>query len=73
MMNFQEIIDSIETLSVEDQERLFELIRKRRIEARRTAIATHATEVFRAVEMGTAERGNFENLKAYLLGDEEEE
>lgn len=33
-MTFQEIIDSIELLPTEDQEQLFELIHKRRIEAR---------------------------------------
>lgn len=41
-MTFQEIIELIEELSQEDQELLFELIHKRRIEARRTEIATNA-------------------------------
>jgi hypothetical protein len=71
MMTFQEIIDCIEDLSTEDQEQLFELIRKRRIEARRTEIAANAQEVFKSVEMGTAKRGTFENLKSYLLDDDE--
>jgi hypothetical protein len=72
MMTFQEIVDSIEGLSMEDQEQLFELIRKRRVEARRAEIAANAQEVFKAVEMGTAKRGSFEDLKAYLLTDESE-
>jgi hypothetical protein len=72
MMTFQEIVDSIEGLSMEDQEQLFELIRKRRVEARRAEIAANAQEVFKAVEMGTAKRGSFEDLKAYLLTDENE-
>jgi hypothetical protein len=72
MMTFQEIVDSIEGLSMEDQDQLFELIRKRRVEARRAEIATNAQEVFKAVEMGTAKRGSFEDLKAYLLTDENE-
>jgi hypothetical protein len=72
MMTFQEIVDSIEGLSIEDQEQLFELIRKRRVEARRAEIAANAQEVFKAVEMGTAKRGSFEDLKAYLLTDEHE-
>ncbi|MGF1500081.1 MAG: hypothetical protein ACFB8W_25110 [Elainellaceae cyanobacterium] len=71
-MIFQEIIDSIESLSVEDQEQLFELIRKRRIEARRSEIAANAQETFKAIEMGTAKRGSFEDLKAYLLADDDE-
>jgi hypothetical protein len=72
MKTFQEIVDSIESLSMEDQEELFELIRKRRVEARRTEIAANAQEAFKAVEMGTAKRGSFEDLKAYLLTDENE-
>jgi hypothetical protein len=72
MITFQEIVDSIEGLSMEDQEELFELIRKRRVEARRAEIAANAQEVFKAVEMGTAKRGSFEDLKAYLLTDENE-
>jgi hypothetical protein len=72
MMTFQEIVDSIEGLSMEDQEQLFELIRKRRVEARRAEIAANAQEVFKAVELGTAKRGSFEDLKAYLLTDENE-
>jgi hypothetical protein len=71
-MTFQEIIDSIDVLSMGEQEELFELIRKRRVEARRAEIAVNAQEVLRAVEMGTAKRGDFEEIKTYLLsiGDE---
>jgi hypothetical protein len=71
-MTFQEIIDSIDVLSMGEQEELFELIRKRRVEARRAEIAVNAQEVLRAVEMGTAKRGDFEEIKAYLLSDDEE-
>jgi len=63
MITFQEM---------NDQDRLFELIRKRRIENRRAEIAANAQEVFRAVEMGTSKRGTFEDLKAYLLEDDDE-
>lgn len=72
MMTFQEMIDSIESLTIEDQDHLFELIRKRRIEARRAEIAANAQEVFKAVEMGTAKRGTFEDLKSYLLENDDE-
>ena len=72
MITFQEIIDSIEVLPTEDQDQLFELIRKRRVEARRAEIATNAQEVFQTVEMGTAKRGTFEELKVYLLDDDDE-
>jgi hypothetical protein len=72
MTTFQEIINSIESLSIEDQEQLFELIRKRRIEARRAEIAANAQEVFKAVETRTAKQGTFEELKSYLLADDNE-
>ena len=71
-MTFQEIIDSIEVLPTEDQDQLFELIHKRRIEARRAKIAANAQEVFEAVEMGTAKRRTFEELKSYLLENDDE-
>jgi hypothetical protein len=71
-MTFQEIIDSIENLPIEEQEYLFELIRKRRIENRRSEIATNAQKVLKAVEAGTAIKGNFEDLKSYLLAEDEE-
>jgi len=72
MITFQEIIDSIEVLPTEDQDQLFELIHKRRVEARRAEIAANAQEVFQAVEMGTAKRGTFKELKSYLLEDDNE-
>lgn len=72
MMTFQDIIESIEKLSLDDQDLLFELIRKRRIEARRAEIAANAQEVLQAVEAGTAKGGDFEAVKAYLLSDEDE-
>jgi hypothetical protein len=72
MMIFQEIVDSLGSLSIEDRDRLFELIRKQRMEKREDEILANAKEVFEAVEMGTAKRGTFEDLKSYLLADDEE-
>ncbi len=70
-MTVQEIIDQVKSLSTKDQDQLFELIRKQRIENRRAEILASAQEVFRAVETGTAMRGTFEELKSYLLEDDE--
>jgi len=70
-MIFQEIIDQVRSLSIEDQDYLFELIRKQRIDARRKEIAANAQEIFKAVEEGTAMKGSFEDLKTYLLDEEE--
>ncbi|MCC3509789.1 MAG: hypothetical protein JGK29_11975 [Microcoleus sp. PH2017_17_BER_D_A] len=58
-MTVQEIIAQVESLSIEDQDQLFELIRKRRIENRRDEILANAQEV-----------GTFEELKSYLLEEE---
>ena len=73
MMTYQEIIDRIESLPIEEQDDLFELIRKRRIEQRRTEIATKGERLRQSVKMGTAERfDNVEDLKLYLFADDEE-
>ena len=70
MMVFQQIIDSIEGLSIEDQDYLFELIRKRRIENRRQEILANSEEVMKSFKDGTAKRGSVDDLIADLLGDD---
>lgn len=71
-MNYQEIIERIEDLPVEDQNDLFELIRKRRVEQRRTEIAAKGERLRQAVKMGTAQQfNNVEDLKSYLFADDE--
>ncbi|WP_293139833.1 hypothetical protein [Okeania sp. SIO3I5] len=44
-ISFQEIIDSVEKLSIDEQDYLFELIKKRRIEKRRLEIANDAQAI----------------------------
>ena len=70
MMTLQEIIDQVQSLSIEDQDQLFELIRKRRIENRRAEILANAQEVMEAFKNGTAKRGSVDDLIADLLGDD---
>jgi hypothetical protein len=70
MIVFQEIIDSIEVLSIEDQDYLFELIRKRRIENRRREILANSEELMQSFKDGTAKRGSVDDLIADLLGDD---
>ena len=69
---FQDIIDSLESLSVEDQDYLFDLIRKRRVGKRRLEIQENGEETLQALAIGAAIRGTAEDIKAYLLEDEEE-
>ncbi len=71
MMVFQQIIDSIEGLSIEDQDYLFELIRKRRIESRRQEILANSEEVMKSFKNGTAKKGSVDDLIADLLGDDD--
>ena len=71
MMTFQKIIESIETLPVEDQDYLFDLIRRRRISQRRTEILAKAQEAMQAVKDGTAKRGSFQDLIADLLENDD--
>lgn len=71
MMTLQEIIAQVQSLSIEDQEQLFELIRKRRVENRRAEILANAQEVMEAFKNGTAKRGSVDDLIADLLGDDD--
>ncbi|ACK64748.1 conserved hypothetical protein [Rippkaea orientalis PCC 8801] len=71
-ISFQEIIESIESLSLEDQDYLFDLIQKRRIDKRRLSILNNGEKTLKSLELGTAKKGSAEEIKAYLLEDEEE-
>ncbi|MFM9267606.1 hypothetical protein [Tychonema sp. BBK16] len=71
MMSIQEIIDQVQSLSIEDQDQLFELIAKQRIENRRAEILANAQEVMQAFKNGTAKRGSVDDLIADLFGDDD--
>ena len=71
MMTFQKIIESIETLPVEDHDYLFDLIHRRRISQRRTEILANAQEAMQAVKDGTAKRGSVQDLIADLLENDD--
>lgn len=67
---FQSVIESVEALSEEEQDILFDLIQKRRIAKRRQEIAQHAIETLEAVKNGTAQRGTAAEIMADIFGDE---
>ncbi len=69
-LSFDEVLNNIESLTVEDQDLLFEIIQKRRIEARREEIAQNAKETIKSFQDGIANIGNLDNLKADLLEQE---
>lgn len=67
----QAIIESVEALSEDEQDLLFDLIYKRRITKRRQEIATNAKATMQAVNNGTATRGTAAEVMASIFGDEE--
>jgi hypothetical protein len=61
-MTVEEIVDSIDRLSIEDQEKLFELIRQRRVEQQETEILASRRELKQAIANGTAKNGSVRDL-----------
>jgi hypothetical protein len=69
MMTVEEIVDSIDRLSIEDREKLFELISKRRIVQQEAEILASRRELKQAIANGTAKKGSVQDLITDLLGD----
>jgi hypothetical protein len=68
-MTVEDIVNSIDRLSIEDQEKLFELVRKREIEHQEAEILASRRELKQAISNGTAKRGNVQDLITDLQGD----
>ncbi len=68
-MTVEDIVESIERLSIEDQEKLFDLIRQRRSQQQEAEILASRRELKQAIAEGTAKKGNVRDLIADLLGD----
>ena len=60
-------------MSIEDQDYLFDLIRKRRIEKRRSEIADNAQAILTDLQEGKAKIGTVDDLIADLLEEEDDE
>ena len=71
-ITFENVLEYLETLSEEEQEEVFDLVKKRRIEKRRSEIAENGRKTFEAMEKGTAKRSSVEDIKSYLLADRKE-
>ncbi|ACK70255.1 conserved hypothetical protein [Gloeothece citriformis PCC 7424] len=65
-ISFQKVVEYVEALSPEEQDLLFSLIQKRRIDERRTEIAANANETLKAWHQGRAKRGSVNDLRADL-------
>lgn len=70
---FHELVEYVDALSETDQEMLFDLIRKRRIEKRREEIAENAAQTLAAVRAGTAKRGSVKDLMLDVLNDDSDD
>jgi len=65
---FQQALDAVEKLPVEDQETLVEIIRQRLIEQRRAEIARNAQATLQAFREGRASYGTVDDLRRDLSG-----
>jgi hypothetical protein len=59
---FQELIETIESLSLDDQELLIEIVRKRLIQQRRAELAADIAEARNAYQKGEVRRGTVADL-----------
>jgi hypothetical protein len=61
-MTVEDIVESIEQLSIEDQEKLFEIVRKRYIDRQEAEILASRGELKQAIADGTAKKGSVQDL-----------
>jgi hypothetical protein len=69
VLPFGEVLEAVDKLSLEEQETLIEIIRRRIIERRRAEIASNAATTLQAVQEGRARYGSVEDLKHDLSGE----
>jgi hypothetical protein len=65
---FEQALEMIEQLSVEDQENLIEIVQRRLLEQRRAEIASNARTTLQAFREGRAHYGTIQDLRRDLLG-----
>lgn len=63
---FEAVLESVEALSVEDQEALIDLVRRRLVERRRTEIAANIAKSKEEYQAGRVLRGTVDELMAEL-------
>ncbi|MGK7930442.1 MAG: hypothetical protein AB4041_03265 [Microcystaceae cyanobacterium] len=72
MLSLQEILSSVDQLSVDDKEYLFKVLKERLIEDQEVEILASAEELMEDFKEGRAKIGTVDDLIADLLGDENE-
>ncbi len=66
---FQDAIETVEKLPVDDQTLLIEIIRQRLLDQRRSEIEQNAQDTIRSVREGRARFGSVEDLRGDLSGE----
>ncbi len=66
-LSFQDLIDAVESMILNDQSMLVELINKRITEKHRVELVTEVQEARGAFKRGEVKRGTFEDLMKDLL------
>ena len=61
-LSFQDLIEAVEAMPLEDQSIFVELINKRIIEKRRAELVAEVREARRTFESGEAKQGSFRDL-----------
>lgn len=69
-LSFDEVLNNVESLTIEDQDLLFEIIQKQRIETRREEIANNAKKTIESFQNNSANIGDLDSLKADLFEEE---
>jgi hypothetical protein len=67
--SLQEALEIVEALSIDEQEALVEVLRRRLTEQRRGEIAISANETLKAIREGKAHFGTVDELKRDLLNE----
>jgi len=62
LLSFQDLIEAVESMPLEDQSMLVELINKRIIEKRRAELVAEVQDARSALKRGEVKRGTFEDL-----------
>ena len=66
-LSFQDLIEAVESMPLDDQSMLVELINKRTIEKRRAELVAEVRDARNAFERGEVKRGTFKDLMKDLL------
>lgn len=65
-ITFSKVLDTVEQLPQDQQEKLIDIIHRRLVEARRQEIARNAQETLKAYRSGKAKQGSVRDLRKTL-------